>query len=258
MTIDLDPLDDGGATWPALTDVLLRSFAAPRILPVLRDQARAGLLQLEVAAGSSLGAVALNSGGILLYDGWLRIFGGSPCPEVGLPSIGQINAFPARLDRTWTPTQGLVVAHDVLGGVFALNGLRPGPGRPGVPGEVIYFDPTSLHWTRMGMSHNEWLTWCASGDLPHFYDGLLWPGWRNDVRELRADQGIAVSPSLWSEEAAVAGGVLTRTVVPMAHLLDLQFQAAQRRGRRGDGAMGCYPAAVESAHGARHDHTDTA
>ncbi|GIE32553.1 hypothetical protein Ait01nite_055980 [Actinoplanes italicus] len=247
MTIDPVPTEDDGATWPALTDVLLRSFAAPRFLPVLRDQARASLLQLDVAVASPLGAIALNSGGILLYDGWLRIFGGSPCPEVGLPGIGQINAFPTLLDRTWAPTRGLVVAHDVLGGVFALNGLRPGGTRPGVPGEMIYFDPTSLHWTRMEMSHGEWLTWCVSGDLPHFYDGLLWPDWRTDVSALRADQGIAVSPSLWSEEAADAGCRMSRTVVPMAEILHRQLEAAERRGRRLDGALGRYPIALVSA-----------
>jgi hypothetical protein len=247
MTIELDPLDDDGTSWPALVDLLLRSFAAPRILPVRREQARAGLLQLDVAAGSALGAIALNCGGILLYDGWLRIFGGSPCPEEGLPSIGQINAFPAHLDRAWTPMQGLVVAHDVLGGVFALNGLRPGPARPGVPGEVIYFDPTSLNWTRMRISHSEWLSWCVSGELPHFYDGLLWPGWRNDVQALRADQGIAVSPALWSEEAALAGHDLTRTVVAMADLLEVQFAAARGRDRGLDGTLGRYP--VESIPG---------
>jgi len=56
---------------------------------------------------------------------------------VCLGGIGQITAFPALLDRNWTAAPGLIVAHDVLGGVFLINGLRPGPGRPGVPGEVI-------------------------------------------------------------------------------------------------------------------------
>ena len=239
MIIDPDVVEDDQASWLALTDVLLRSPAAPRILPADHETALASLRQLQIAAASPLGAIALHSGGILLYDGWLRIFGGSPCPEVCLPSIGQINAFPAHLDRNWTPTQGLIVAHDVLGGAFLLNGLRPGPGRPGVPGEVIYFDPASLSWTRMRMSHSEWLTWCVSGDLPLFYEGLLWPGWRDDVRTLRADQGIAVSPSLWSE--AAAGGEVSRSVVGMAEILGCQFEGARQRGRSLDEVLGRYP-----------------
>ncbi|WP_284044122.1 DUF2625 family protein [Actinoplanes sp. M2I2] len=239
--INPDVVEDDQASWLALTDVLSRSFAAPRILPADHEKALASLRQLQVTATSPLGAIALNSGGILLYDGWLRIFGGSPCPEEGLPSIGQINNFPVPMDRMWTPTEGLIVAHDVLGGIFLLNGLRPGAGRPGVPGEVIYFDPSTLNWTRMRMSHSEWLAWCVSGDLPHFYDGLLWPRWRDDVMALRADQGIVVSPSLWTGETAAAGGDVTRTVASMAEVLALQFDAAQRHGRRLDGALGRFP-----------------
>ncbi|MCO8275562.1 DUF2625 domain-containing protein [Actinoplanes sp. TRM 88003] len=235
---DLDPAEDDGAPWRALSDVLMRSFAAPRILPPDRALARAGLQQLQVAASSPLGAVALNCSGILLYDGWLRIFGGSPCAEFGLPSLGEVNDFPALLDRTWTPTAGLIVAHDVLGGVFFLNGLRPGPGRPGVPGEVIYFDPPSLNWARMKMSHSEWLAWCVSGDLPHFYGDLLWPRWREDVRGLRADQGIAVVPALWSGETA---GGFARSVASMTDILTLQAQAAGAKGRPLDSSLGYYP-----------------
>ena len=225
------------SAWAALVEILSQSFAAPRILAADEETARASLRQLDVSASSPLGAIARNCGGILLYDGWLRILGGSPCAEVGLPSIAQINGFPARWDRTWTPTAGLIVAHDVLGGVFVLNGLRPGAGRPGVPGEVIYLDPRTLDWTRMRMTHGEWLTWCVSGELPRFYAGLLWPRWRDDVRTLRADQGIAVHPPLWSAQ----GPDVVRSVAAMADLLQLQFREAGLRGRRLDDAMARYP-----------------
>ncbi|WBB53794.1 DUF2625 family protein [Verrucosispora sp. WMMD573] len=241
MTSELNVVENDQTSWLILVDVLSRSFAAPRILPADHDKAVASLCQLQVAANSSLGAIALNSGGILLYDGWLRILGGSPCPEESLPSIGQVNDFPVDVDRMWTPTEGLIVAHDVLGGIFFLNGLRPGAGRPGVPGEVIYFDPATLSWARMKMSHSEWLAWCVSGDLPHFYDGRLWPMWRQDVMALRADQGIAISPALWADEAAIADREVTRTAVPMAEILGRQFDAARLKGRRLDDSMGTYP-----------------
>ena len=240
--LDLDDLlDEDQPTWQALTDLLSRSFAAPRILAVDAEKARASLLQLQVATSSALGAITLNCSGILLYDGWLRIFGGSPAREVGLPSIAQVNCSPARADQTWTPTEGLIVAHDVLGGAFFVNGLRPSAGRPGVAGEMIYFDPRSLDWTRMRISYSEWLAWCASGDLPDFYAGLLWPRWREDVTALRADQGIAVLPLHSSGESKAAGSDAIRCVSPMVEILDQQFQAARRKGRCLGGALGRYP-----------------
>ncbi|WP_167524812.1 alpha/beta fold hydrolase [Micromonospora taraxaci] len=194
-------------------------------------------------------------GGILLYDGWLGIFGGSPSAEVSLPSIGQVNAFPVDVDWTWTPTEGLIVANDVLGGVFFLNGLRPAAGRPGVPGEVIYFDPRSLDWTRMRLSHREWLTWSVSGELPHFYDGLLWPRWREDVAALRSDQGIAVLPSFWNGTAPATG--MTRTILPMADILTFQFDAARRRGRSLAGVFGRYSVERAADHRSEHPCCDT-
>ncbi|MCM4085059.1 hypothetical protein, partial [Paractinoplanes hotanensis] len=59
---------------------------------------------------------------------------------------------------------------------------------------------------------------------------------------LRADQGIAVSPSLWSGAAATAGRDVTRTVVSMAEILGLEYDAAQQRGRQLDVSLGWYPA----------------
>lgn len=242
MTGDRDAfLDDDRTSWPVLLDMLSRSLAGPRVLPVEGDSARASLLQLHVAASTPLGAVALHSGGILLHDGWLRIFGGSACHEVGLPSIGQVNDFPAFVDPAWTPMEGVILAHDVLGGVFFVNGLRPGAERPGAPGEVVYFDPLSLAWTRMGMPHGEWLAWCLSGDLPRYFDGRLWPGWRRSVRNLRADQGIAVFPRPSGDEPGQRGSEVTRLVTPMAEILDSHVDAARLRGRRLETGLGRYP-----------------
>ncbi len=88
------------------------------------------------------------------------------------------------------------------------------------------------------MSHSEWLAWCVSGDLPHFYGDLLWPRWREDVRVLRADQGIAVVPALWSGETA--DGV-TRSIASMTEILTLEAQAAGAEGRPLASSLGHYP-----------------
>ncbi|KDN82218.1 DUF2625 family protein [Kitasatospora cheerisanensis] len=119
--------------WPELRTALA---AAPsvRALPVDEREGRRCLRQLQVTARSTLGALTLHTGGLLVDDGWLRVYGGGTGAGDGLPSLGRVNRFPAAPDPAWHPGTGLVLGHDVLGGVFALNGHDPaGAGRPGAP-----------------------------------------------------------------------------------------------------------------------------
>ncbi|WP_268762395.1 DUF2625 family protein [Kitasatospora griseola] len=94
------------------------------MLPADEPEAHRCLLQLQVTARSTLGALTLHTGGLLLDDGWLRVFGGGPA------GLGRVNRFPATFDPGRHPGTGLVLAHDVLGGVFALNGHDPAAPAP--------------------------------------------------------------------------------------------------------------------------------
>jgi Protein of unknown function DUF2625 len=108
------------------------------------------VLQLQVTTRSWLGAVTLSTGGLVADHGWLRIYGGSSasCP---LPGLAHVNGFPEDLAADWQPADGPVIAHDVLGGVYALNLAGPAArGRPGEPGEVVYFAPDSMAWEPLG------------------------------------------------------------------------------------------------------------
>lgn len=139
----IDELADADdPAWPRLHEMVTASSVPAKLLPVDRDEGRRCLLQMQVTARSMLGAFVLNTGGLLLDDGWLRVFGGGSAVAGGLPSLGQVNGFPTVFDAAWNPVVGLVVGHDVVGGVFALNGHDPSAsGRPGAPGQMIYFAP---------------------------------------------------------------------------------------------------------------------
>ncbi|MEU8920446.1 DUF2625 family protein [Kitasatospora sp. NPDC048545] len=234
---ELTEVDD--PAWPELQAALAGSPVPARVLPADREEGRRCLLQLQVTARSVLGSLVLNTGGMLLDHGWVRVFGGGPAAEGGLPSLGQVNGFPGAFDPAWHPATGLVVGHDAVGGVFTLNGHDPAAaGRPGVPGQMTYFAPDTLEWEALDMGHSAWVSWLLSGGPEAFYEGLRWPGWRTEAGELAPSQGITVYPFLWSEEAQTDLSATTRRAVPMREVLGVAAEFAGRLGPGDPGFLG--------------------
>ncbi|KAB1987926.1 DUF2625 family protein [Streptomyces triticiradicis] len=218
--------------WPLLSEALAASRVSMEVPPVDPVLGRASLHQLQITARSWLGGMVLNCGGVVLDSGWLRIYGspageepptGIPGGSTDLPSLAEVNGFPERLDPDWRPRDGgLVVGHDVLGGVFALNGADPkSAGRPGHPGEVVYFAPDSLKWEALEVGHGAWLQWLLTEGTDTFYDTLRWPGWRAESGALTGTQGLSVVPFLWSAEARRDLQSTSRRAVPLAEILGL-------------------------------------
>ncbi|MDA3649078.1 DUF2625 domain-containing protein [Saccharopolyspora indica] len=231
--------DVADPAWPEIERELAVSSVPAEVVPVDPGRGRATLLQLQVTARSYLGGFALNCGGLLLDHGWLRTFG-SPAagnqPE--LAGFAQVNDFPKAFDPEWRAT-ALIIAHDVLGGVFAINGAAPQEhARPGSPGEVIYFVPASLSWEALGIGHADWLSWTLSGALDEFYAGERWPGWQDEVRAMTAAQGMSCFPPLWSAEARGWPEVIERKPVPMAEVIALARDTARQFDNTDPGFLG--------------------
>jgi hypothetical protein len=91
----------------------------------------------------------------------------------------------------------LVVAVDVMGGGFAVNG---GGLACGQPGEVCYLGPDTLDWMECGFGHSAFVSWALTGSVDQFYAELRWPDWRTDVAALAPGQGIFSYPLPWSVE----------------------------------------------------------
>lgn len=213
--------DVGDPGWTRFIELIAASPVSVEVVPPDQVQCEASLHQLQVTARSALGAVALNTGGLLVDHGWLRVYGGCRTAD-GMPSIADVNGFPAEPTPEGVPGHGLVIAHDVLGGVFALNlATSPAHGRLGEPGEVIYFAPDSMEWEPMEGGYGSWLTWALSDTLGRFYESLRWPGWENETAGLNPRQGITVYPFLWTQEAHDDLAATTRRPVPIRQLLSL-------------------------------------
>ncbi|MFB7611831.1 DUF2625 domain-containing protein [Streptomyces gardneri] len=214
--------------WPVLGEELRGAAVPVDVLDADPGRGAAALVQTQVTVRSFLGAFLLRTGGAFVDDGWLRVYG-SPAADNSrrLPSLARVNNYPPVTVPDWRPQSGLIVAHDILGGAFVVQG---GPaeqvGLPGQPGEVIYFAPDSLRWEALGSGYGAWLSWMLAGGTEEFYENLRWPGWRDEVRDLDADRGLTLYPPLWSAEAHQDLGATSRRVVAMAELLDLERETS--------------------------------
>jgi hypothetical protein len=184
------------------------------ILPCKSSTGEATLLALQTTTRSPMGAIAYETGGILIDHGWLRILGAG-CPKLrrGLSSWNRIGkehaAAPSRLPGAF------LVADDAVGGFFALNG----GGLVGSLGNVFYFAPDTLTWEDLELGYSEWLQWAFASDLTKFFENARWPGWQSEIADLRADQAISIYPYLFTAGPSVAER--SRKPVPVRELWSL-------------------------------------
>jgi hypothetical protein len=183
------------------------------------------LYRLQVTATSVLGALALNCGGLLVSSGWFRILGGG---GNGLSDLATANHLPADPTTTDGRPGSLVVAYDVLGGRFAIDG-----GGLGVaPGEVCYFGPDALTWQGLGGGHADFVHAALTGGLEDTFRELRWDGWEQEVSVLGPDTGLSLYPPPFTQEGRDIGSV-SRRPVPLAELHAFYADAADELGPRG-------------------------
>lgn len=196
--------------WPRIRALVDASPVGVRVLPVEPEKGQHVLYRLQVTARSPLGAVALNTGGIVVDHGWLRILGGG---DGDLPDLAQANRLQEPCPGRPAPA-ALVFAYDVLGGRYALNGGD----LPGPRGEVCYWGPDTLEWTPLGMGHGAFLEWVLAGGLGRFCAELRWTGWEEEVEAVALGDGLACFPFLFSTEGRDITQT-TRTPVPFDEIL---------------------------------------
>jgi hypothetical protein len=161
------------------------------------------LLALQVSTRSTLGAVAYDTGGLLIDHGWLRVLGSGH--ERLARNIVDWNA-----EQSAGASGLLLVADDVLGGFFALNGGGLGDDA----GAVYYWAPETLAWESLDIGYSDFLQWASTDQLQVFYAASRWSGWEADLQALHADQCFNFYPFLWAKEGSVHTS--SRKAVPVA------------------------------------------
>jgi Protein of unknown function DUF2625 len=213
--------------WPLVQEWIAEARNHVEVLDADRAQGEAVLLHLQVTTRSPIGAIALETGGLLIDHGWLRFLGSGHERMRG--NLHSWNTSGAILESHLLKG-GLVVAHDAVGGFFALNvGAFPGK-----LGTAFYFAPDTLRWETTNRSYSELLIWALSGDLELYYQNLRWPGWEKEVPALSGDQGISIIPFLFTERR-VPVSERSRRPVPIYELWHLQHDLAQQLGDLPDG-----------------------
>ena len=220
-----DLLSDDPA-WPLVRQWIAAASNRVEVLPVSQgDRARA-LEEIQVTIRSPMGAIVYETGGLLIDGGWLRVLG-SGHPRLPRTVSGWNRG------RTWLDGEPapplLVVADDVIGGSFAINGgALDGPS-----GLVHHFAPDALQWESLEMGYSEFVQWTLRGDLEKFYEGHRWPEWPAEVSNLPGDEAFSIYPFLWAQGPPI--GERSRRAVPMAELWGLQLEI-QRQLAGGSGS----------------------
>ena len=200
----------GEPAWPFILELVANAPEA-ELLPADVAQADVALLALQITVRSPLGALVHGSGGLMIDHGWLRLLG-SGC---------------ARLPRTvpgWNEGRSglLLVADDVVGGFFAINGGA----LDGQSGHVFYLAPDTLQWESLNRGYSDFLAFVLSPAMAQFYESFRWPGWEKEASALRGDQAFMIYPFLWAEGPVIADrhrvpGPVTEV---LALALDMQRQ----------------------------------
>lgn len=220
-----DLVDVADPAWPGLARLLLDHHPRARTLPIERAAGERCLFRLQVTARSTLGALALHTGGLTVQHGWLRILGGG---VNGLPSVADANDLGDPSPSSTSPPH-LLVAFDVLGGRYAVNG----GGLAGDRGEVCYWGPDTLEWEPLAFGYTDFVQWTLTSGLDDFYAELRWDGWQEEVAAIPLTSGLSVHPPLCTQESKPVAHASRRPAPWHEVVVLLDELAAQLAGRTG-------------------------
>jgi len=171
--------------WDLVKEWLVGAKNHYEILPKEISRAEVELVNTQVTTRSPMGAIVYETGGILIDHGWVRVLGSGS----------------SRLDRglmEWNKGKSLgflLVADDVIGGYFAINGGAFGS----EPGNIYYLAPDTLEWENLDFGYSDFLNWLLHGNIRKFYEPFKWQNWQEDTGKINGNQVFQFFPFLWTK-----------------------------------------------------------
>lgn len=193
---------------PAIDNIEAWAQDSPFSVEIMNpEHGKETLHWLQVSTRSTLGCIAYYTGGILIQNGWLRI-------------LGSGSSRVSRTLKSWNENRSdgfLLIADDVLGGFFALNGGSLGKDT----GLLYYLAPDLLSWEALEIGYTDFIQWSMTDQLNQFYDGLLQQFSQPDMANCDSNYGFHLYPPLWSKEGSVETS--SRRLIPISELYDLSI-----------------------------------
>ena len=211
--------------WDLIQEWLQEAINSYEVLPRDAKRAETELLNAQITTRSPMGAILYETGGILINGGWIRLLG-SGCErlERGMFQWNKGKTF----EDYGQPPAFLLVADDILGGLFVINGGAFGQDDLG---QIYYLAPDTLSWEPMNCGYSEFVCWTLEGDIDLFYEPYYWKGWQEEVAKLNGNQVFSFFPFLWTKEGQHIEAV-SRKVVPIEEsyrlTMDMQRQLLEK------------------------------
>ncbi|GAS83299.1 DUF2625 family protein [Paenibacillus amylolyticus] len=185
-------VDRENHAWEELKELLDSGENTYEYVPAKQEAGGDTLYRLQISTKSYLGAVAYETEGIVVDQGWITLLGAG-----GDSTSGSLTSWNGVSEQPWVDVlEGMmVVAYDAAGGFFGLD-----TGKYGRTGQVYYFAPDTLEWESTELTYSGFINWLANGDLEQFYQTFRWKGWQEDMSQLQTGQVFAYYPPLWTQE----------------------------------------------------------
>ena len=194
--------------------------ASDRKVCIYEGEENVGVSELEglgLSSMSVLGVVVSHTSGICI-DNWVRMIGQSGASRRGIADYNELKTE----EKRFALEGMLVVAQDIVGGIFAINRDRFEEGIR----KVWYFAPDTLDWECLDMSYPAFAAWLVREDIDSFYRSMRWEKWREDCEKAHFDDGISIYPFLWAKECNIEKA--SKRVVPFEELAGINFEYAMK------------------------------
>lgn len=206
------------SAWPIIQEWIDEAQVDVKVLENTKSDGEAALLRMQITNRSTMGAIALGCGGIVVDSGWLHILGsGHPAMYGSLTDNRQLPLL----------EEGYVIAYDAVGGLFAMNtGQFDAHSH-----NIYYFAPDTLEWEDTEKGYTDFMNWVFHGDLNLYYETFRWYNWQEDVKQLAPNQGISIFPYLWTKEGKDIENT-HKQAIELKEIWGLQheFRGALKRG----------------------------